>query len=324
MAAVGGNPVPGVANGQGAVPNPAVQAPANVPNPAVQAPVNVPIPANFKDLPFKELGDLLKKRNKVPPRTKDERLKLIADEQKKDATAAGSGQSSPPTIGALLHVYRADSALAHHIAAFYGLPDLSKLPSPRWDLQMLLSPAAWPLIIQHMNYVRHDFTEVPERPAPALRALRLGIRAVFPAVEATQISQAERLLRAIAIEFLALPTTPNVHELRQFIFVDIKLQVAEATELFHGLYAEANQLPPEAQQVLDASRALSLQNLPAHMAATGAAMMRAVEKRAAQVSKRGREEGAATGGRFFCKACKGFFTDPKHKFSEAHKKNKGG
>ncbi len=293
-----------------------------------------PIPENLEDLAGKELATLLTGHKLAVPRLiadrvtalKKQRLALEKPPETKQKTTE---TDSDPT----LHVYSTKSALANTVAKYYGLSDLAKLPAPRWTQEMLMSPAAWVLLIQHHKYRKGDFGDLPERLAPGLQPFRLGVQSVFPAVmqEPSTLRSLEVIFRSIAVEYLALDAAPTVHHIHDLVFKDMRDHVALATALIHQLYIREAGVPAAAQAVLIASQALQLTALPAHLASTGQAMLRAVEKTAvadaAAPAKRAREEDTqpiTQPVRFYCKRCAGWFVDQPgktpHAATEAHKK----
>ncbi len=133
----------------------------------------------------------------------------------------------------------------------------------------------------------------------------------------------ERSFRSMATEYLALSEPITAADIERLIFVEIAAYVAEATAEVYDLYVRKHGVAPVAKAVRDASRALALTSLPAHMAGTGQAMLRVTEKAdvaalpasAKEPAKRPREEVES----FYCKRCNGVFTDPEHRNSAAHK-----
>ncbi len=279
-------------------------------NPAVPAVLMVPkVPDDdaLQLLTHIELGNLLTALNEVPARKAADRLaRLTVLRGLQEAPGRRNG------VQDIFHQYAPDSMLANVVARHYALADLGKLPAPRWSKEMIMSPAAWPLLVQAKDYGRRDFADTEERISPALQPLRLALRAYFKGITEEVITEITAIYRKIAIEFLCL-NNPTASEIQDLISQDLKSLIEQATNLVQDAYAEAEALPSEARTVLTASRVLGVQSLPSHMTGVATAMMKAIEKKATgsttatAPTKRGRDE--LPEGFFRCQRCNGWFVD---------------
>ena len=301
--------------------------------PVVPAPLPAlpAIPENYATMSHAEMGTMLQQLMRAPPRLKAGRVTLLAAlrVQQVAAAAAAAAAAGANNGNPLFHQYAANSMLAQTTAKYYGLADLGKLPPPIWHRALYMSPAAWPLLVQHRGYVRRDFTDSEVRLSPALQPFRLGLRACFSNIPEASVSDLTVLYTEIAVQYLALDQ-PTAAEINDLIYMYIGESVRKATEKINTAFADAENLPAPSRNVMKAWQGVSLQSMPVHMGSLATAMIKAAEKHStageegdAPMGKRRREELPV--GAFRCQKCDGWFVDQPgqtpHRQTERHLRN---